>query len=199
MSQQITIQNAGRFALAGNAIITMVRPQRTLINGDTETVEVERRFTYRIQRAKPKDGEEDTHRPWFVKVLSGPQNTSDYQYLGTIFSDKFSGGITYRHGRKSKIHEGAASARGIAWFVRNLDRLLELRVRLEKIGLFGREEVEALIADAEKSLNRLRFYHEGRCGKCARVLTVPASIELGLGPVCAAGKRLGILDLLARI
>lgn len=28
-------------------------------------------------------------------------------------------------------------------------------------------------------------YHEGRCGRCARRLTVPSSIELGIGPECA--------------
>jgi hypothetical protein len=27
--------------------------------------------------------------------------------------------------------------------------------------------------------------HEGRCGRCARPLTVPASIESGIGPECA--------------
>jgi len=29
------------------------------------------------------------------------------------------------------------------------------------------------------------FHHEGRCGRCGRALTVPESIETGLGPVCA--------------
>ncbi len=28
-------------------------------------------------------------------------------------------------------------------------------------------------------------WHEGRCGKCGRKLTVPESIERGLGPTCA--------------
>lgn len=31
----------------------------------------------------------------------------------------------------------------------------------------------------------LEVYHEGRCGRCARPLTDPASITLGLGPECA--------------
>lgn len=31
----------------------------------------------------------------------------------------------------------------------------------------------------------LEFWHEGRCARCARVLTDPASIERGLGPECA--------------
>jgi hypothetical protein len=30
-----------------------------------------------------------------------------------------------------------------------------------------------------------KVQHAGRCGRCARTLTVPSSIELGLGPECA--------------
>ena len=32
---------------------------------------------------------------------------------------------------------------------------------------------------------RVGFYHEGRCGRCGRTLTVPESIATGMGPVCA--------------
>lgn len=31
----------------------------------------------------------------------------------------------------------------------------------------------------------VEVWHEGRCGRCGRTLTVPESIEIGLGPVCA--------------
>ena len=31
-----------------------------------------------------------------------------------------------------------------------------------------------------------RIFHMGRCGRCGRALTVPSSIESGLGPECAA-------------
>jgi hypothetical protein len=30
-----------------------------------------------------------------------------------------------------------------------------------------------------------KVHHEGRCGRCGAELTVPASCERGLGPVCA--------------
>jgi hypothetical protein len=30
----------------------------------------------------------------------------------------------------------------------------------------------------------LEVWHEGRCGRCNRKLTVPASIESGFGPEC---------------
>ena len=38
--------------------------------------------------------------------------------------------------------------------------------------------VDALPASVE-------IYHEGRCGRCGRALTVPESVVTGLGPVCA--------------
>lgn len=37
----------------------------------------------------------------------------------------------------------------------------------------------------DKSLEPLEFWHEGRCGRCGRALTVPESIYNGLGPICA--------------
>jgi hypothetical protein len=33
---------------------------------------------------------------------------------------------------------------------------------------------------------QLVIRHEGRCGRCGRTLTVPESIDLGIGPDCAA-------------
>lgn len=32
---------------------------------------------------------------------------------------------------------------------------------------------------------QLEVWHEGRCGRCGRALTVPESIERGIGPDCA--------------
>jgi hypothetical protein len=32
---------------------------------------------------------------------------------------------------------------------------------------------------------QLEVWHEGRCGRCARALTVPESIAAGIGPDCA--------------
>lgn len=36
----------------------------------------------------------------------------------------------------------------------------------------------------------VEIWHEGRCGRCARKLTVPASIATGFGPECA--DRMGL-------
>jgi len=66
----------------------------------------------------------------------------------------------FRTTAKSRIGADAPSARAIAWYLRNI----------------GSEAAE--------------FHHEGKCGKCGRALTVPESIETGLGPVCA--DKLGL-------
>lgn len=31
---------------------------------------------------------------------------------------------------------------------------------------------------------KIEFWHSGRCGRCGRKLTVPESVELGIGPEC---------------
>jgi hypothetical protein len=36
----------------------------------------------------------------------------------------------------------------------------------------------------------LEVWHEGRCGRCGRALTVPSSIALGIGPECASAMGL---------
>jgi len=63
----------------------------------------------------------------------------------------------YRHGRNSRITEQATSAKAFNW-------------------------VWAHLADLPANVH---IYHEGRCGRCGRKLTVPSSIKTGFGPECA--------------
>jgi len=37
----------------------------------------------------------------------------------------------------------------------------------------------------DRPLPNMEFHHEGHCGRCGRALTVPSSIESGIGPECA--------------
>jgi uncharacterized protein DUF6011 len=39
--------------------------------------------------------------------------------------------------------------------------------------------------ESEELHPELVIHHEGRCGRCGRTLTVPESIERGIGPECA--------------
>lgn len=69
----------------------------------------------------------------------------------------------YAHGSRSKIPVDAPAARAFEWFY----------LKLTKGELHPDVEV----------------WHEGRCGKCGRPLTVPESIANGLGPECIKSIR----------
>lgn len=132
---------AMRFMLAGNARVTLV------------SVKTGTRFTYRVREKKTSNG-----ALYFVSVLTGSNNESDYEYLGTIFANDH----RYAHGKKSRIAPTAPSAAAFKWACKYL-----------------------LVGELPPSCE---VHHEGRCGKCNKTLTVPESIETGLGPVCA-GKE----------
>jgi hypothetical protein len=135
-----TIADAKAFALAGNAIITL------------QSLRTGAHFTYKVRAAKNDQG-------YYVSLLSGPDNESDYSYLGMIRGGIF--GLT----KASRVSLNTPSVRAFEWFW-NMVRdgiATELVVR-----------------------------HEGRCGRCGRTLTVPESIDRGIGPECA-GKMGGAL------
>jgi len=135
-----------RFALAGNAVFTMVSKR-------TGT-----RFTYRIR--KP-----GSDKPYFIQLMNGPDNTTSYAYFGLMFGKGVDSDFTsYRHGgHKAKAGKDAPSVKGFEWLIRNVM--------------------------AEKVLEEVEIWHQGKCGKCRKPLTVPESIASGLGPVCAKGRR----------
>lgn len=108
------------------------------------------RFTYRVRL-------NDAGTLYFVGVLTGSDNTSDYSYLGTVACEERA---PYKHGRKSRVGEDAPSVRAFAWFWR------------------------ALTTKDEEALAQVEFRHEGRCGRCNRLLTVPESLDRGIGPEC---------------
>lgn len=135
-----TPADAHRFVFAGHAILTL------------KSAKTGARFTYKIEVSQ--DGKRH-----FVKVLTGPENTNDYQYLGYIWQS------VYTHGVKSTICISAPSAQAFTFFAKQLH------------GLTFHPALEV--------------WHEGRCGRCNRTLTVPASIKSGIGPECA--KIMGVI------
>jgi len=135
-----TIKDACDYALAGNATLTL------------ESLKTGAHFTFKVRLAKPRDGEEP-QALWFVSLLNGPDNGSDYQYLGIIRNGRFT------RTAKSRITEEASSFKAFNFFW-------------------------ACIT-AGKLPESLAVRHEGRCGRCGRVLTVPESIDAGIGPECA--------------
>jgi len=66
-------------------------------------------------------------------------------------------GVFIHGGLKSCASTEAPSFKAFAWFWKNLDALP----------------------------GSCSVFHEGRCGRCGRALTVPESVASGLGPQCA--------------
>jgi hypothetical protein len=67
-------------------------------------------------------------------------------------------GKTFRHGRKSPVSATAPSVLAFTWAWSFM--------------------VQGKMPPA------CEVWHEGRCGRCGRALTVPESIASGIGPVC---------------
>ena len=123
---------------------------------DADRLGLAAHYTFRINKPKPKPGE--SPKPYFASVLVGPENTRDYAYLGVF------------NATRGTLHlSGASKFPKDSWQVRLFNRAVscvwENRVR----------EIEA----AGWCLR-----HSGYCCRCGKVLTVPASLETGIGPEC---------------
>jgi hypothetical protein len=113
------------------------------------------RYTYKV--SAPKNKKEGDKPIWFVSLLTGADNESSYSYFGNIYSS-----FQYQFGRKSKINRTNESIQAWEWFY----------------NLFDKGMMPAI-------LDKCEVWHEGRCGRCNRKLTVPSSISSGFGPECA--------------
>lgn len=154
MEHKLNSEDALRFILAGHSFFTIRK------------IETGGRFTYRV--TVPED-QKDHPTLFFVSVLTGTDNNSDYSYVGFIRAQN-DATYTFYYGNKSKLSKEAPSVRV---FDVVFNQLLMKNVPLTK----------------------LELWHEGRCGRCGRRLTVPESIENGIGSECAKimQKRFGHL------
>jgi hypothetical protein len=142
-SKIASAHDALAYILAGHARVTLVSTRTGV------------RFTYRVRAHDLTDPMGNTVR-WFVDVLSGPDNESDYRFFGTVFAKP---SLSFKHSAKARgIGADAPSVKAFAWVLGNLAA--------------GRMPAECEI------------WHEGSCGRCGRALTDPESIASGLGPVC---------------
>lgn len=145
-----SIEEFRQFLLAGKATFTVV---------SRKTGE---RLTFLARRPKPDPLRGSALRPTWLSVLTGPDNTTDYGFLGTLWV-KADGTATYRPGSQTAIGPEAPSQRAVQWLAE---------------GLGSPNGGAVLFRHAE-------FWHEGRCGRCGRKLTVPESVARGFGPECA--------------
>jgi hypothetical protein len=130
------VSNPSAFVTGGKAFFTL----RSTKSGT--------RFTYKVT-ASEKGGS------FFVSLLTGPDNWSNYAYIGFIGKDR-----SFRLTAKSNASADAPSVKAFDWTWTRLA--------------------------AGKSIDGVEVWHEGKCARCGRKLTVPESIETGFGPDCAA-------------
>ena len=129
------------FVTAGNATFTVS-------NGKGDW------YTFRARR--PKARKEGVTPPVFMQLLTGPDNRSDYTYLGVL--DEVGGFV--RLTGASKLGQDTQPMKVLAFALRII---------------WGKQQLP----------EGYTIQHAGRCGACGRKLTVPSSIETGLGPECA--------------
>ena len=110
---------------------------------------------YTFKVRQPEAHDDNATPPHFVMLLAGPDNGGDYVYMGAVFADR-PGKLTLT--RKSQFKYDSTPVKAFQYLLNCL---------------------------AHDTLGQLEVWHEGRCGRCGKRLTVPESIETGLGPVCA--------------
>lgn len=136
------LEDIKNFVYGGNATITL------------ESGKTNKHFTFKVKAAK----KDDKTSPFFVSVLSGTDNYSNFSYVGVIKSDKKEFKLT----QKSKVSSDAISYKAFNYF---FNQLLKGKINTD-----------------------LNVYHSGKCGRCGRKLTTPESLERGLGPECSKRK-----------
>lgn len=114
------------------------------------------RYTFKVRLADNKG--EGTKSPlYFVSLLSGPDNNADFTYTGVIRMTSH-GLPQFQLTRASKLAESSVPVKAFRYVLNAL-------------------------ASASMPEN-VEIWHEGRCGRCGRKLTVPTSIASGFGPEC---------------
>lgn len=139
--QQASTQfDARRFITAGQAIFTLQG--------------IRDRYTYRVSKKEPEPGSRFTEPAYFIGLLTGADNTSDYTYIGML--DVRQGQI--RLTKASRYTADSSPVKAFNWAIGRIWRGV--------------------------GIEPARLYHMGKCGRCGRALTVPSSIESGFGPEC---------------
>lgn len=154
------------FVLAGKAIFTVH-------NANTGN-----RYTFKVRRKEPRKAlvealmlrkgiSEEAAKAaigpsFFVNVLTGPDNMSNYTYLGMLNPES---GLVRLTGA-SKFREDSQPVVAARWTIRQIWKQNPLQAGVE-------------------------IMHAGRCCRCTHLLTVPESIKSGWGPECVKHRHAG--------
>jgi len=130
----------------------------------TVTLANDEHMTYRVNQPKPDlyGAKKGQPKPFFIGKLTGPDNTNSYSYLGILDPETLEVKIT----RNSKYTDTSEAV-----------KVLKLALESIRLGVH-----ETKIKD---------ILHCGYCGRCGRLLTVPESIQTGIGPECAGRMGFG--------
>jgi len=99
--QLTDVNDIKKFILAGKAIFTL------------ESTRTGKWFTYKVNKKEFKNDAGEVDKPfYFVSILRGPSNESDYTYLGTI-NPRFYVNTT----SKSKVSKDSISFKALSFFL----------------------------------------------------------------------------------
>lgn len=131
------------------------------------------------------------HAPLYVSVLTGPDNDADYSYVGIWNGESLNLTKKSRFNVKGRFEGDWVNE--VDWA--KAQRMEKTAEANEKI---GQEPGPRLVRSIRVILWTLwkiqqgkglpegyEIRHAGRCCRCGRTLTVPTSIDQGLGPYCA--------------
>lgn len=123
------------YVRAGNSIVTVSNNEG-------------KHYTFKFKKKKDQS-------VYFVSMLTGADNNSDYQYMGVLTDQDY-----VLATKASKFSNQGTPIKVVNWA---LD----------------------VINGNKTLPDGYDIMHNGHCGRCGRVLTTPESIKTGLGPVCA--------------
>ena len=122
------------FFRAGNAVFTVAGPTK--------------HYTFKIKKKEKS--------PFFVNLLTGPNNVEDFSYIGIYIPNK---NHEIRLTAKSKFKNDSTPVKTIRWALR-------------------------MISEKRPIPQGWDIKHEGKCCRCGKRLTTPESIDAGIGPEC---------------
>lgn len=137
------------FILAGKAIFTIDVPVSY-----QEQEGMKSHYTYKVNFKKGDGYYADAY---FINLLTGPDNTNDYTYLGML------------------VNDGIRLTNKSPWDMKSWPVML-LRRSIQHIWNGTTDKIIQAGFD---------IHHVGRCGRCGKPLTTHESIMSRIGPICA--------------
>lgn len=137
------------FVLGGKAIFSISLPSHF-------AEKYQPHYTFKVSLRENDDG--SANGPYFVSVLTGPDNWFNYTYIGIL--DEKTG----------KVRTTLKSM----W---NMDTF-GLKLLNRVLNRIWANDTDPIIESG------FDVFHEGKCCRCGRKLTVPSSVETGIGPEC---------------